>query len=124
MQSATGGFDVDTSDGGKQGFVYILTNPAMNPDFLKIGMTTRTPEQRASEISNGTGVVCAFQVAYEEPVDDCHAIERILHERLARYRMQTNREFFCLPLKDAIRIVRELANPDEDIGGGTRQSVT
>ncbi len=37
------------------GHIYILMNPTM-PGYLKIGMTTRSPEERARELSNSTGV--------------------------------------------------------------------
>ncbi len=38
-----------------QGFIYIAINPAF-PKFLKIGKTTREPEERISELSSGTGI--------------------------------------------------------------------
>jgi hypothetical protein len=101
--------DMDISGDEKEGYVYILTNSALKADYLKIGMTTRTSEERADEISRGTGVVCPYQVAYEEQVSDCKAVERVLHQLLADHRVQSSREFFYLPLKDAIKIVRQVA---------------
>ena len=47
------------------GHVYILVNAAM-PGMLKIGMTTRTPEERAREISQGTGVAVRLRTAISE----------------------------------------------------------
>ncbi|MDC0850100.1 GIY-YIG nuclease family protein [Pseudomonas aeruginosa] len=43
------------------GFVYVLTSPAM-PGLYKVGATTRSPRQRAEELSRGTGVPheCGF----------------------------------------------------------------
>ncbi len=35
----------------KPGYVYILTNRAI-PDYIKIGMTTRAPEQRGEHRAN------------------------------------------------------------------------
>jgi hypothetical protein len=101
--------DMDMSGDGKEGYVYILTNSATKADYLKIGMTTRTSEERADEISRGTGVVCPFHVAYEEHVSDCEAVERVPHRMLSDHRIQTNREFFFLPLKEAIKIVQQVA---------------
>lgn len=98
----------DPSD-DSQGYIYILVNPALRSDFLKIGKTTRTPSQRAEEISLGTGVPLRFYVAYEVLVSDCHACERVVHERLNAHRSATNREFFELPLNDAIHAISEIA---------------
>ncbi|MEW5886182.1 MAG: GIY-YIG nuclease family protein, partial [Pseudomonadota bacterium] len=95
---------------GNQGYLYVLVNPAFRSNFLKIGKTTRTPSERAEEISLGTGVPLRFYVAYEALVSDCHAVERIVHERLRGARSTTNREFFEVPLKDAIRIISEVAS--------------
>lgn len=91
------------------GHVYIFLNAAM-PGMLKIGMTTRSPEERAREVSQGTGVATPFNVAYSEEVPDCAAAEALIHSRLERYRVHQRREFFHLDLRDAIRHVSEIAS--------------
>lgn len=79
------------------------------PDLLKIGMTERSPDDRAREISQGTGVPAPFIVAYYEEVPDCREAEVLLHTEFAEYRTNEKREFFHLPLKDAIDVMRALA---------------
>lgn len=94
-------------------YIYVLTNPTMN-DIVKIGKTTRTPEDRARELSRGTGVPVDFQVAYEHSVQDCDLVEKMIHRKLAQYRVSNNREFFQLSLKDAIDAVRSVAAEVEE----------
>ena len=86
------------------GFVYILINPAM-PGLLKIGKTTGSSEARAAELSAVTGLPAPFVVAYEWNTIDCDTAESHIHERLATRRYSKDREFFSLPLKEAIEIV-------------------
>ncbi len=93
-----------------EGYVYILLNRAFQNDHYKIGMTTKTPEARAREISNATGVPRAFEVLYEQRVTDCHRAERLLHQRLDQYRSATNREFFQIPIKAAIKALEGVAD--------------
>lgn len=90
-----------------KGYIYILINPSLEKDLLKIGRTTRKPEERASELCT-TGVPAQFYVAYDEEVEDCHLAESLLHQKLANYRYDQRREFFKLPLKTAIEIVRQV----------------
>lgn len=92
----------------KSGYIYILINPQLPPNTLKIGKTARTPEERANEIYS-TGVPGEFLVAYEEHVLDSDAAEAAIHTRLASYRISDQREFFRLPLKNAVRVVHEVA---------------
>lgn len=91
------------------GVIYILINPAFK-DLLKIGKTTRTAEERAAEISNGTGVPSKFVVAYEDSVADCDLAERRIFKALEQYRYGNNREFFALKLKEAIPVVMQTVN--------------
>ncbi len=93
------------------GYIYILTNPALKPNWLKIGRTTRTPRERATEISRSTGVPMPFEVVHELPVNDCVAAEKAVHEALDRYRAADNREFFVLPLSKAVELVQKHASP-------------
>ena len=102
----------------RTGYIYILINPALHRDLLKIGKTTRQPEDRAKEISS-TGVPAEYRVAFDIESSDCDFAEIIVHDKLAKYRYTKNREFFKLPLKTAISeitlIVAEIENipPDE-----------
>jgi len=88
----------------QQGTIYILFNPAMK-GLLKVGKTTRLSEQRANELSKATGVPSEFHVVYEEEFNDVGKAEQLIHSRLDQYRYNRNREFFQLPLKQAIRVV-------------------
>ncbi len=87
------------------GFVYIMTNPAMR-GLVKIGLTERSSKARAREL-RGTGVPDDFIVVYDELVTDCEFVERRLHQRFDDYRYQPNREFFQIPVREAIRGLME-----------------
>ena len=75
---------------------------------IKIGKTTRTPEDRAVEISDSTGVPVPFVVLYKERVEDCDRAEMLIHQRLDGNRVSSNREFFELEASEAVRVVREV----------------
>ncbi len=90
------------------GHVYILINATM-PGYLKIGMTVRTPEERAAELSAVSGIPVPFSVAYAEETPDCALAETLIHSRLDRFRTNQAREFFHLPLRDAIRELAQIA---------------
>jgi hypothetical protein len=92
----------------QQGHVYILNNQAM-PGLVKIGHTARTPEIRAAELSAATGVPGRFVVAWSHPVRDHEALEALAHGRLARYRVNNNREFFSCTVAQARRIIKQEA---------------
>jgi len=83
------------------GFLYLMTNPAM-PGLVKIGMTTRSPEERAQELAS-TGVPMPFHVAAAWPVDDVRSAERDAHEALDRYRVNDQREWFRVSVPAAIK---------------------
>jgi len=89
----------------KPGLVYILRNPALKSSLVKVGMTTRSSEQRAWELSGATGVPAGFEVLYEEEVVDCELAERLIHRDLEQFRLRRDREFFDVPLKIAVNAV-------------------
>lgn len=88
------------------GYIYILLNPAM-PGLFKIGKSIRSSECRAEELSNPTGIPFEFQVAYDVMVKDCNKAEKIIHQKLSSFRANKNREFFAIPLKQAIEIISD-----------------
>ena len=67
-----------------QGYVYVLTH-ARHPGLVKIGQTTRTPQQRVKEMS--TGSPDPFHVAYAVRVNAPMALERALHADFARFKV-------------------------------------
>lgn len=94
-----------------KGYVYILINPSM-PGLLKIGKTTRLPEDRAKEISLATGVATPFIVAYKIKVNDCDAGERYIHSflELQGYRVNPSREFFEVDMTVVINALIKYKN--------------
>ena len=62
----------------KQGYVYILINPSLK-GLLKVGQTKKDPEERAKEISQGTGVPTPYIVAFKEEFNDCVETHELGH---------------------------------------------
>lgn len=101
------------------GFLYVLINPAM-PGLAKVGKTTRNPSNRVSELSAATGVPSPFILAYQQPVQDCHAAEVWVHAELERngYRVATNREFFKAPLHEITALLSRVASIVSELDSG------
>ena len=91
----------------KPGFVYILRNQSLRSSIVKVGMTTLTSEERASQLSNPSSVAEKFEVLYEEAVINCVLAENLIHHQLSDFRINRNREFFDVPLKTAVKAVFE-----------------
>lgn len=90
-------------------YVYVLLNPA-HMRYVKIGWTSKSPEERARELSAATGVPQPFLVAYEATVSDGPSAEADIHARLTAlgHRLNPSREFFEIALKEAIAIVDQV----------------
>jgi hypothetical protein len=65
------------------------------PNLLKIGMTTRTPEERVKELFT-TGVPTPFKIEFAKKVCNPEQKEKTLHRLLEQYteRVSPRREFF------------------------------
>ena len=92
------------------GYLYILFNPSLRSNQFKIGKTTRDPRIRAYELSRASGVPQPYEVLFALRVENCEIAERMVHARLAKYRLYRNREFFNLTLERAIEAVQEASN--------------
>ncbi|WP_339820725.1 GIY-YIG nuclease family protein [Paenibacillus sp. FSL R7-0216] len=95
-----------------QGYVYVLYNQSF-PDLVKIGMTTRDPENRVTELSGATGVPTPFVLLYKKYYADCHLAEKLVHEHLAKKRLNENREFFSMQPHEAITFIQNLEIPEQ-----------
>lgn len=88
------------------GYIYVLINPSLN-GIVKIGKTQSSPDEQAKELSSATGVVTPFTVAYSSYIKYSDAAEVFVHSRLEDYRLPDNREFFEVPVQEAIEAVKE-----------------
>jgi len=91
------------------GFIYIMSNPSLVKGMLKIGKSSKDPENYRKLELETTGVPAPFTVEYYAFVDDHDSLERSIHQSLAKYRNYENREFFTIPLREAIKTVKEIA---------------
>lgn len=91
----------------QEGFVYIMTNPSFKENWIKIGYTERTVEERCKELSN-TSVPFPFQIFATLKTRQYKEIESILHESLDNYRVNQDREFFLIKPERACKLLREL----------------
>ena len=59
-------------------------------------------EERACRTFNNI-ITALVGWAYAERVSDCDRVERLVHDKLGEYRVNPNREFFRVSVRDAIR---------------------
>jgi hypothetical protein len=93
------------------GWVYVLINPSMD-GIYKVGMTERSPEERAKELSATTSVATPFIVIYKHRTHFPKELEYEVHKELdnTNSRISSNREFFSGDPSVAIRVIIRLAN--------------
>jgi len=94
------------TDDGVQGYIYILSERSQ-PDLLKIGMTTRSVEERVKEINGATGVAVPFGVRAVWRVHDPKRAESDLHALLHEFRLRNDREFFRMRFNDALDAIND-----------------
>lgn len=93
--------DGGPTDDDVQGYIYILSERSQ-PELLKIGMTTRSVEERVKEINAATGVAVPFGVRAVWRVHDPKQAESDIHALLDEYRLRNDREFFRMRFNDAL----------------------
>ena len=93
----------------RQGYIYALVNASLN-GVVKIGRTSRDPENRVREISSATGVPTPFILVYKEYFDDCYTAEKVIHAHLENkhLRVNSNREFFSITVNDGIEVIKKI----------------
>ena len=86
---------------------YVLTNKAM-PGLVKIGKTNQTIDERVKSLSSSTSVPIPFvcEYAVQVPSNDKKNYEKLAHAALNKLRYTSNREFFEIPVEDAISLMK------------------
>ncbi len=99
----------------KAGYIYILHNPSLRDDYLKIGRTSKDPYARARKLSATTGVAQEYVVVYWRYVMNAPALENAIQTCLEARRVNKRREVFALPLEEAVRVVRRICDDEARI---------
>lgn len=100
----------------KQGYVYILTNPAFKEDWVKIGKTAGDVERRMAELFN-TAVPKPFDLYAWCKTSKFSELETQMHhilDKLSHSRVTDNREFFNIVPSEALSVLRDLASTLDD----------
>jgi hypothetical protein len=98
---------------GKKGVVYILTNPALQNNFYKIGQSTRSGAIRAIELNkqSTTAMPAEYTCIFEYQTIDCGKSERLVHKILAAYRRgKGGQEFFNVEIKLAKKTIKKVCD--------------
>jgi hypothetical protein len=93
--------------GDDPGVVYIVRSAAHGNDIYKVGLTRRSAKKRAQELGTSTGVPLAFGVLASWQVANCSLVEKEVHLRLKQYRVNKNREFFCVSLSTIVAAIEQ-----------------
>jgi len=88
-------------------YVYILCNDSI-PGQYKIGYTSKTPIQRAKQLSSGTNTPTPFKVKWYFKCFRGDLLEQEVHQHLNEYRTNDNREFFKVSFDYAKQVIENL----------------
>jgi len=106
----------------KPGHVYLLASPDL-PDCVKIGMTTKSPELRARQVTrdyqNDGLIERPFKLVKAVPTTSPAALEKAMHGTFSelnidKTRLAGKQELFVVPMKRAIRILDTLVAAKRD----------
>jgi hypothetical protein len=76
------------------------------PGLVKVGRTDRTGEIRADELYT-TGVPLPFEIDFRAITSKPEEVEKEAHRLLGTYRLNPKREFFRVPVGEAVKVVRD-----------------
>ena len=92
------------------GYVYCISNESFLPNTYKIGFTLKTPSQRMKGLQS-SGVPQPFKLEFAKRVFDSRNKEQLIHKILDKYRVNSKREFFCIPI-ETIRVLFDCLDGD------------
>jgi hypothetical protein len=97
-----------------EGYVYCMTNEYM-PNFVKVGYTDRTPEERLAEANGDTWSIPVWKCETSVKVRNPRDAEKVLHKILSyeEGRVSSRREFFSASV-EAIKNLFDLLRTQQD----------
>ena len=99
----------------KSGYLYIISSPSL-PDMVKIGVTRRlNPSIRVKELSSSS-LPFPFELNAYCFNNDAFELESNMHNYFDAYRVSPNREFFYVPIEQAIDVLKNNFNQEVHYG--------
>ncbi len=98
------------SENKSEGYIYLMRNNSLKNNIFKIGKTSKTPNERAVELSNATGVPEKFEVINYWKSSNISRDESEIFAYLDNHRYSDNREFFEIEEKKAIEKIEFILN--------------
>ena len=98
------------------GYVYILTNPSFKEDWVKIGKTSLSVEQRVKQLDT-TAVPLPFEIYATMKTSKFNEAEKLIHDFISTFtnlRIREKREFFNIQPEKALEILKQVANVIDD----------
>jgi hypothetical protein len=90
------------------GYIYIMRNASHEINIFKIGLTTKTVEERAGQLSATTSSPDKYLIVHRWKVKDVKSAEKLIHDQLKEYRINERREFFRIDLEKVIPVIGEV----------------
>lgn len=99
----------------KAGYLYVISSPSL-PDMVKIGVTRRlNPSIRVKELSSSS-LPFPFELNAYCFNNDAFELESNVHNYFDAYRVSPNREFFYVPIEQAINVLKNNFNQEVHYG--------
>ncbi|WMX13218.1 GIY-YIG nuclease family protein [Aureispira sp. CCB-E] len=95
------------------GYIYVMRSAAHHKNVFKIGLASKSSQDRANSLSSSTSSPDKFHIVEEWLVSDCDKAEKEIHQTLDLYRYNPKREYFQLPYKEIRKVVDQIADKYE-----------
>lgn len=85
-------------------YVYVMSNPSFPEDVLKIGWTREHPNMRANDLHT-SGIPTPFIVEFVIITQEGYKVEKLIHNHIKTYRINSKREFFKISKEELTKIL-------------------
>ena len=91
--------------GSDAGFVYVISNPSLPDDLVKIGFTQRDPSERLGELDQA-GLPTEYIEHYRIFTRNARELETRLHNHFAAQRLREDKEFFTVTPHEVYEVLK------------------
>ena len=88
------------------GYVYVISNPSLPDDLVKIGFTQRDPSERLKELDQA-GLPSEYIEHYRIFTKDARQLELRLHKHFAAQRFREDKEFFKVTPHEVYQVLQD-----------------